>query len=355
MAKRYVLLICACVCLLISFGQSKQSNELFAQGVELYQQGKYQEAIPLFEACDKLDKTELDSLDERRYSCEQWIASCHYKAGNIEEAKKIRFFTYELPPFDRRLVVQSDTLSSNIGPLISQDRLEKALALSQQVSELEERELGGETWYSLNTKSGRAYILSYLNHMAEAEEMIEQVITKAQALYGSNCRILAAYLQDAITVYKMTGNIQKLDTAYQVLFGFLQKIGEQNSDVAENMLADASGVYAQIGNFERLDQVFALQMEVTIARYGEKSIRRCNLMRSASQLNTKLGRLDVALQMANDGLQLVKGVDDPHGEGHLILLAARAMTLMYMKRIKEARADLRNCLKGAKKLNNPES
>ena len=354
MIRRALLLLFANVLCTVCFGQSKQSNDLYAQGVELYQQGKYQEAIPLFQTCDKLDKAELDSLDERRYACEQWIASCHYKVGNIEEAKKLRFFTYEFPPFDRRLVVKSDTLSSKIGSLISQSRLEEALALSQQISELEEKELGGETWYSLNTKSGRSYILSYLNHMAEAEEMIEQVITKTQALYGFNCRILAAYLQDAINVYKMSGNIQKLDAAYQMLFDFLQKIGEQNSDFAEKMLTDASGVYAQIGNFERLDQVVAMQMQETIARYGEKSIRRCNLLRSASLLNTKLGRKDIALQMANDGLQLVKESDAPHGEARVILLLARAVALMNMSHFKEARADLRSCLKGAKKLNNAE-
>ena len=154
---------------LTGYAQSKRSNELFAQGVELYQAGKYREAIPVFEECDRLDKAEMDSLDERRFLCEQWIASCYYKAGNIQEAKNQSFFTYELPPVDRRLTIQSDTLSSKIESLINLDRLEEALALSLLVSDLEEKALGGESWYSLNTKASQSYILGFLGRFAEAD------------------------------------------------------------------------------------------------------------------------------------------------------------------------------------------
>lgn len=339
---------------LTGYAQSKRSNELFAQGVELYQAGKYREAIPVFEECDRLDKAEMDSLDERRFLCEQWIASCYYKAGNIQEAKNQSFFTYELPPVDRRLTIQSDTLSSKIESLINLDRLEEALALSLLVSDLEEKALGGESWYSLNTKASQSYILGFLGRFAEAEKKIETVLDTFDKKYGNDCRLRAIYLRDAKDIYKLSGNIIKLDACYQQLFSFLTKIGEHNSDFAEDLLVDASGVYAQIGNHQRLDEIVEMQMQQVIAKYGEKSIRRCNLFRSASQLNAKLGRLNIALQMANDGLQLVKEVDDPLDETRLVLLAARAMTLMNMKRFKEARADLRSCLKGAKRINNPE-
>ena len=40
----FLLLVCV-----EAFCQSERSNELYAKGVELYQAGKYKEAIPLFE------------------------------------------------------------------------------------------------------------------------------------------------------------------------------------------------------------------------------------------------------------------------------------------------------------------
>lgn len=45
---------------------SAESDALFAAGVDLYNKGKYREAIPLFAKSDSLDKAQLDSTSNRR-------------------------------------------------------------------------------------------------------------------------------------------------------------------------------------------------------------------------------------------------------------------------------------------------
>ena len=42
------------------------AEALFAAGVDLYNAGKYREAIPLFAKSDSLDKAQLDSTSNRR-------------------------------------------------------------------------------------------------------------------------------------------------------------------------------------------------------------------------------------------------------------------------------------------------
>ena len=90
------------------YGQSARSNELFARGVELYQAGKYQKAIPVFALCDSLDKVEMDSTSNRLSYASHWLASCYFHIGDTATAASLHA-VYYTPPVDRRLTIQSDS------------------------------------------------------------------------------------------------------------------------------------------------------------------------------------------------------------------------------------------------------
>ena len=74
---------------LFAFSQSKQSDEYFNKGVELYNAGKYKDAIPYFEKSNELDKEEMEETNGRRIYSMHWLASCYYKLGNKEKAQII--------------------------------------------------------------------------------------------------------------------------------------------------------------------------------------------------------------------------------------------------------------------------
>ncbi len=69
--------------------QNKQalskSDSLFAKGVELYNQGNYKAAIPLFTESDKIDKAELDSTSNRKS-----IRQCGWEVAIISWGMKRR-------------------------------------------------------------------------------------------------------------------------------------------------------------------------------------------------------------------------------------------------------------------------
>ena len=89
---------------------SAESDALFAAGVDLYNAGKYREAIPLFAKSDSLDKAQLDSTSNRRDYSSMWLASCYYQLGDTFTAAGIDS-NYQFAPVDRRLTVKSDSLS----------------------------------------------------------------------------------------------------------------------------------------------------------------------------------------------------------------------------------------------------
>ena len=90
---------------------SAESDALFAAGVDLYNVGKYREAIPLFAKSDSLDKAQIDPSSNRRDYSSMWLASCYYQLGDTATAAGIDAYYYRLTPVDRRFMVKSDSLS----------------------------------------------------------------------------------------------------------------------------------------------------------------------------------------------------------------------------------------------------
>lgn len=107
---KHLLLTISLTCF-ISFSvasQSVQSDSLFAKGVQLYNAGQYEEAIPCFLRCDSLDWLTIRNSARSQY-CIAWIASSYYKLGDIKSAEKLNP-NYMVNPIDRRLTIKSDSL-----------------------------------------------------------------------------------------------------------------------------------------------------------------------------------------------------------------------------------------------------
>lgn len=126
----------------VTMAQSVESDELFSKGVHLYNMKKYKEAIPIFQESDRLDKIEMDSTHNRRDYSAMWLASCHYQLGDEKQAQKISPYYYKLSPIDRRLTIQSDSLSALADKAFEHQDYTKALKLYKQCDAIEATILG---------------------------------------------------------------------------------------------------------------------------------------------------------------------------------------------------------------------
>ena len=120
---------------------SAESDALFAAGVDLYNKGKYREAIPLFAKSDSLDNAQIDPTSNRRDYSSMWLASCFYKLGDTATAAGIDA-NYRFAPVDRRLTAKSDSLSQIGMEYFNQGDYAKALEYLTQCAEIEKSVLG---------------------------------------------------------------------------------------------------------------------------------------------------------------------------------------------------------------------
>lgn len=141
------------VCPVSVFPQNKQamevSDSLFAKGVELYNQGVYWAAIPIFEKSDSIDKVTLDSASVRRDYSVMWLAACYKKTGLTDLSDSIyKPFYYE--PVDRRLTLVSDSLADLA---IKTDSIQEKILYLTESAKIEAQILGEAHQFRANSLS----------------------------------------------------------------------------------------------------------------------------------------------------------------------------------------------------------
>ena len=181
----------------ITHAQSVLSDSLFAIGVKLYNEGKYQKAIPIFTESDKLDKAELDSTSNRRDYSAMWLASCYYKIKEYDKARVLNPNFFSMPPIDRRLTVQSDQVAEKATKCFAERDYVKALNYYKECAELEKASLGDKNFFYANTMFNIYLNLRNMNDSVEIDNYYNQASKLYKELLGEN-----NYVYYLITLYE---------------------------------------------------------------------------------------------------------------------------------------------------------
>ena len=136
-----------------AWGQNNSSDAAYARGVELYGMRKYEEAIPFFQKTDSLERLEMVEGTSQGLNTIWWIANCYYKLGDVGKAKEVEPYYYMLVPVDRRLTVESDSLSEIGLKLMQEGNYENAVDYFKRSGDFEKTVLGANSHYYGNTLS----------------------------------------------------------------------------------------------------------------------------------------------------------------------------------------------------------
>jgi tetratricopeptide (TPR) repeat protein len=192
-------------------GLLARSDSLFAAGVDLYNAGRYAEAIPLFTESDKIDKAVLDSISNRRDYSSMWLASCYYKLKDSATAESINS-DYMVEPVDRRISVISDSLAQIGLKCMIDNNIVDAIKYFSASAQIDYANFGENVKYA-NT----LYVLSglYLSLSSNTDVIrIElQCATDAariiSSIYGENSLQYEATLKILANSYALLGDYQK--------------------------------------------------------------------------------------------------------------------------------------------------
>ena len=287
------------------------SDSLFAAGVDLYRQDKYKEAIPLFEESDRIDKAELDSTSNRRDYSAMWLASCYYHLGDTTKAQSIHEY-YRFAPVDRRLTVQSDSLSALGVACYERGDYEEALKYFKNCGEIEGKVVGKKHVWYLGT------INSLVNCFHNLKDSIQSFKHQALAenITKHNYGVLSTQYLDILSGY-----------------GFLYDAYNQHLLSAQNYekgytLSDSLHLTEYCLHFAReiADEYGKLRMNNEAIDWGTKTLAICESLygKRHPYYSNDLSKLAIyyanagdnkkAIELDTEALRLYKRI---YGEKHL--------------------------------------
>lgn len=130
--NKYYFLICLSLSVFFTYAQSSKSDSIFAQGVELYNAGKYEEAIPAFEQLLAIDSILYrESRHQKIIYSGMWLGHTLFKLGREKEALNNKYtkLYYKATPIDHRCMVVPDSLSNEARRYVEEGNYEKAIEL----------------------------------------------------------------------------------------------------------------------------------------------------------------------------------------------------------------------------------
>lgn len=191
----------------------KVSDDFFNRGVDLYNKGKYTEAQEFFYLSDSI--MYIAKGEESNYFGygELWIASCYYKMGEDNNAQEFSRY-YRLPPVDRRLTHDSDSLLDLADRLYKEGHITDALIKYHAASEIEKNNLGSNSYWYANTLSRCAEICIEIKDYQKAVDYEKRAIEIREKSLGKD---LIDYYYSLKNLYG--ANFQKGDLDETIKYG----------------------------------------------------------------------------------------------------------------------------------------
>lgn len=302
----------------LCFGQSAQSDSLYALGVELYQAGKYKDAIPYFEQVVQLDSIELGDIPRRDHS-NVWLSSCWYKLGKIKKAKEIDNTAYETRPVDRRLTVTVDSLlfigmhtpdfaqgfkiflrciqmENDIVPypstyrvalleyasmaLYGQNKIEEALNYANMAESTCRQTISSDNPLYAQVWKTKADILFNAGRFDEALDELEKAAGLMIEIQQTETNEFFEIVDQALRIAYLMGDDEVFSTGVPVVLELTQKLFGYESEKYANELGDITFMYGQLRDSTCIEfgQEYARLTESLFGQESQQHQQACSMM-----------------------------------------------------------------------------
>lgn len=314
---------------------SAESDALFAAGVDLYNVGKYREAIPLFAKSDSLDKAQIDPSSNRRDYSSMWLASCYYKLGDTLTAADIDANYYRFAPVDRRLTVKSDSLLQIGVDYIDNGDYTNALEYLTQCAKIEKSVAGDKhIWYG-NTLNHMALCYSNLGNYAKAAQIEEEVLN-IREIIGKNASTYAEALSNlAIYNYHLKNYSESIRLGTELLIICDDMFGKNNSEYAA-ALSNLAIYNSKLGNKTEAIRLETDALDIYYKLYGKNNYEYLLSLKNLESDNASLGNYFEAIRWCEEILRINEKLYGKNNSDYIKYLNKVAVYNLYLDNYIEA-------------------
>jgi CHAT domain-containing protein/Tfp pilus assembly protein PilF len=291
------------VCAETSEHEIVHAQQLNDQAVDLYSQGKYQDAISLLkQALDIREKT-LGPFDTSTFASVVLLAFQYETAGQYESALPLYKHAIEISEKSLDPIVQAG-IAVNFENLarvyLTMGKYEQALPLYKHALELEEKDFGQE-YPSLTVRSieNLAGLHQTLGHYDQALALLEQALAINEKDDPSSFNT-AKNLNDLADLYQTLGQQDKALLLYQRVLAIRKTILDPQNEASLNNLAV---IHIALGQYEQALPLYESSLLLNEAKEIDPANTSTSLSNLAS-LYVTLGKYEQALPHFQRALEI---------------------------------------------------
>jgi CHAT domain-containing protein/tetratricopeptide (TPR) repeat protein len=249
-----------------------EAGQLSSQAVELYEQGKAREAIPL---AQKALDTRQQLLGERHPDCASSLnnLAVFYKAqGEYAKAEPLlrRASTIDKEVLGERHPTYATALNNLAELYRDQGAYAQAEPVYRQALELRKEVLGERHPDYAQSLSNLAGLYHLQGKYAQAEPLFRQALDLRKELLGERHPAYATTLNKLAQLYEAQGKYAQAEPLYRQTLAICKEVlGERHPNYALS-LNNLAGLYEAQGEYAKAELLFRQSLEITKQVLGER-------------------------------------------------------------------------------------
>ncbi|MEQ8383717.1 MAG: tetratricopeptide repeat protein [Coleofasciculus sp. A1-SPW-01] len=332
--------------------QLEEASQLNQQVIELYEQGKYDEAIPLAKRAlairqQVLGQEHLDVADSLNN-----LAFLYKSQGRYSEAEPL--YQQALHMRKKLLGDEHPDVAQSLNNLAllyeSQGRYGEAELLYQQALDMWKKLLGDEHPYVAFSLNNLALLYESQGRYGEAELLYQQALQMKKKLLGDEHPSVATSLNNLAFLYQSQGRYGEAEPLYQQALQMTKKLlGDEHPSVATS-LNNLAGLYQSQGRYGEAEPLYQQALDMWKKLLGDEHPDVATSLNNLALLYVRQGRLKEAEPLYQQALQMTKkllGDEHPY-----VAFSLNNLASLYSSqgRLKEAEPLFQQALQMRKKL-----
>ncbi|XWK87591.1 MAG: tetratricopeptide repeat protein [Phormidium sp.] len=269
----------------------EEAKRLFQQVGQLYQQGKYSEAIPLAERIIAIFEKALGTEHPEITTFLNLLAILHQQQSNYAQAE---------PLYQRSLAISEKALGSqhpdvatilnNLAEMYRQmGNYTKAEPLYQRSLAIWEKALSPEHPNVAASLNNLAELYRQMGDYTKAEPLYQRSLAIREKVLGSEHSDVASSLNNLAELYRQMGKYTQAEPLYQRSLVILEKTlgsGHPNFAATVNNLAE---LYRQMGNYAQAEPLYQRSLAILEKALGSEHPSLATILNNLALLYRQMG------------------------------------------------------------------
>ena len=284
--------------------------------VELFEQGKYQEAIPLAEKAVEMERRLRGPEDPEFVTSLNDLAFLYHKMGEYAKAE---------PLFQQALRIRQKVLGperpdtarslSNLGDLYDDmGEYAKAQLLLLEALRIMQKVLGPEHPDTATVVSNLGELYKVMGEYAKAEPLLQEALRIQQKILGPEHPDTAIDLNNLAALYREMGEYAKAEPLYQQTLRIFQKVlGPEHASTATS-LNNLAALCEEMGEYGKAELLYQQALRIRQKVLGSEHPDTAQSLNNLAELYKEVGEYAKAEPLYQQALGIFQKVLGPeHG------------------------------------------